>query len=157
MLVTIPAREQHEGFHSLTIEISAVCPVCGGARGATRPALSYDGSRRLSVDCWDNPCGHVDKYHLVRAEYRASVVAQMNQTERSQLLTKSLADFDVWLDSLNDFTRKIRGIEPADIIRRETTDEAQIQGALIQIYKQGHTPRAAFDAYFQPSGPLLIK
>lgn len=72
MKVTIPACEQHQGFYAMSIEISDNCPVCGGLRGSTYPGLSYDGSRRLNVDCWNNPCGHIDKYSDVRKEYEAS-------------------------------------------------------------------------------------
>ena len=69
MKVEIPTREEHEGFYSGTFEISDKCPVCGGPRGVKRwKGLSYDGSRRLSVDCWSNPCGHIDKYSDVIKE-----------------------------------------------------------------------------------------
>jgi len=37
--------------------------VCDQIAGAILDKiLAYDGSLRLEVDCWDNPCGHVDKY-----------------------------------------------------------------------------------------------
>jgi hypothetical protein len=68
MKVIIPARVEHDGFHSMTVEIADVCPVCGGPRGKPHPGISYDGSRRLAVDCWENPCGHIDKYSSVRRE-----------------------------------------------------------------------------------------
>lgn len=74
MKVTIPSCEQHEGFYSMTVDIADTCPVCGGPRGAAFPSTSYDGSRRLAVDSWHNPCGHVDKYSAVRAEVRAQQV-----------------------------------------------------------------------------------
>lgn len=56
----------------MTIEISDVCPVCGGKRGAPTPGFSYDGSRRLSVSMWENPCGHIDYYKNVRIEHDAA-------------------------------------------------------------------------------------
>ena len=62
MIVTIPACDEHCGYMSATYEISDKCPVCGGPRGQIFGILSYDGSRRLHVDGWKNPCGHVDKY-----------------------------------------------------------------------------------------------
>lgn len=71
--VTIPERAEHEGFHSVTVSLRWVCPKCGGPRGEVYPALSYDGSRRLSVDGWSNPCGHVDSYAACRAEAQAGV------------------------------------------------------------------------------------
>ena len=44
------------------------CPVCSGPRGEPREATSFDGTYRLVVDRWDNPCSHVDKYDDVRRE-----------------------------------------------------------------------------------------
>lgn len=72
MRVTIPAREQHEGIFTVTLDIADTCPVCGGPRGEVYPGLSFDGSRRLTVDRWDNPCGHIDKYSAVREEAKQS-------------------------------------------------------------------------------------
>jgi hypothetical protein len=68
MKVTIPARLMHEGLYAVTVEIADTCPVCGGPRGEPFKGLSYDGSRRLEVDCWRNPCEHVDRYDAVRRE-----------------------------------------------------------------------------------------
>jgi hypothetical protein len=64
--VTIPAREEHEGLYSITVTLPWVCLVCGGPRGETHQSLSFDGSRRMSVDGWSNPCGHIEKYSMVR-------------------------------------------------------------------------------------------
>lgn len=66
--VTIPDREQHEGRHSRQVALSWQCPTCGGPRGVPEPGLSFDGSCRLPVDTWRNPCGHVDSYTAVRRE-----------------------------------------------------------------------------------------
>lgn len=66
--VTIPACVEHWGMHSVTVAINWVCPVCGGARGEVFDTLSYDGSRRLGVHGWSNPCGHIDSYSDVRDE-----------------------------------------------------------------------------------------
>ena len=75
MTVTIPACEQHEGFFSMTVTISDYCPKCGKKRGINtiHKGFSYDGSRRLVVDCWTNPCGHVDKYSEVREEVKQNI------------------------------------------------------------------------------------
>jgi hypothetical protein len=64
--VTIPARAEHEGFHSLTLTLPWACLECGGPRGEPFETLSYDGSRRLNVHGWENSCGHVEKYSAVR-------------------------------------------------------------------------------------------
>ena len=69
--VTIPARVAHEGIHSMTVELNWFCPVCGEPRGEPLETISYDGSRRLGVHGWKNPCGHVDKYSAAREEVRA--------------------------------------------------------------------------------------
>ncbi len=68
MLVEIPSRIQHEGIYKATYKISDSCPVCGSPRGKSFRTLSYDGSRRMDVDGWINPCGHVDVYSAIRAE-----------------------------------------------------------------------------------------
>ena len=51
-----------------TYKIADKCPICGEPRGAVFGTLSYDGSRRMNVDGWKNPCGHIDKYDSVREE-----------------------------------------------------------------------------------------
>jgi len=70
MIVTIPKVQEHEGFigNLGTYEISDNCQICGSPRGEVFKGLSYDGSRRLEVDCWINKCGHVDCYSAVRKE-----------------------------------------------------------------------------------------
>lgn len=72
MTVTIPKITEHEGspFNLITINISDSCPKCGAKRGTKIwDGLSFDGSRRLNVTCWENECGHIDKYSDVREEY----------------------------------------------------------------------------------------
>jgi len=76
MQVTIPKVVEHAGYpgNLITIEISDNCPVCGAKRGTSRwQGLSYDGSRRLNVDCWENACGHIDVYSNVIKEYYDSL------------------------------------------------------------------------------------
>lgn len=73
--VTIPACAEHEGYYSVTVSLRWVCPQCGGPRGEPFKTLSYDGSRRLCVDGWSNPCGHVDLYSDARAEAQAQEAA----------------------------------------------------------------------------------
>ena len=68
MTVTIPSTLEHNGFYSSTVKILETCPICGERRGDTYKGISYDGSRRLLVDQWDNPCGHIDKYTDVLIE-----------------------------------------------------------------------------------------
>lgn len=70
MIVTIPKIREHAGYvgNLITLEISDKCPDCGDPRGEIFGTHSYDGSRRLNVDGWRNPCGHVDLYSDVRNE-----------------------------------------------------------------------------------------
>ncbi len=70
MIVQIPTRQDHEGYPGYLglFEIADNCPVCGGPRGKVYQTISYDGSRRLHCDGWDNPCGHIDRYSAVRDE-----------------------------------------------------------------------------------------
>ena len=65
--VTIPAMREHEGFHSVTLRVYWNCPVCGEKRGEIiESVISWDGSRRLYCNGWNNPCGHEDYYINVR-------------------------------------------------------------------------------------------
>lgn len=66
--VNVPAGETHQGMYSVNIRLNWVCPTCGKPRGSVVPTLSYDGSLRMVVDGWVNPCGHTDKYSACVAE-----------------------------------------------------------------------------------------
>ena len=66
--VTIPAQENHDGYAAVKVRLFWTCPTCGGPRGEVHDARSYDGSRILYCDGWENPCGHVDKYSAIRKE-----------------------------------------------------------------------------------------
>lgn len=71
--ITIPATEDHEGYRSIKLMVPAVCIHCGGPRGEVYGGWSFDGSRRLAVSCWNNPCGHVEKYGELRKHYKLGV------------------------------------------------------------------------------------
>ena len=64
MKIRIPIIPEHNGFDGYVreITISDRCPVCGRPRGKPFKTFSYDGSRRVACDGWENPCGHIDKY-----------------------------------------------------------------------------------------------
>jgi len=68
MIVTIPATKEHNGMSLVTLEIGDYCPVCERERGRIFGVHSYDGSRRLNCDGWENRCGHIDTYEAVRLE-----------------------------------------------------------------------------------------
>ncbi|QNH52259.1 hypothetical protein HWI77_05745 [Acinetobacter venetianus] len=80
--VTIPAVAEHAGCYQkrMTVMLPWVCIHCGGPRGEVRQGMSYDGSRRMQVDMWDNPCGHVEKY----ADVRVFVVKYRDQLKHLQ-------------------------------------------------------------------------
>jgi hypothetical protein len=65
-IVTLPGSDEHGGWHRMTVPLDWTCPQCGGPRGEPYKGLSFDGSRRLAVDHWDNPCGHIDYYRVIR-------------------------------------------------------------------------------------------
>lgn len=50
------------------VVIAAACPVCGGPRGTPSSQHQHDDGATYYVDCWDNPCGHVDTYEAVLIE-----------------------------------------------------------------------------------------
>ncbi len=70
--VTIPACEEHQGLYDVKVKLHWFCPVCGKPRGEIKIVRSYDGSRVLFCDGWSNPCGHIDKYEIVRKEAKTN-------------------------------------------------------------------------------------
>lgn len=71
IIVTIPDRTDHGGYpeHLKKYTISNKCPKCGAKRAIKRwKDYSYDGSRKLLCDRWDNACKHFDLYADVRNE-----------------------------------------------------------------------------------------
>ena len=67
MRVTVMYRN---GWHiqPVTVEIDDKCPICGGPRGEPYNHRFYECGDWYSVDRWDNPCGHIDKYRDVLEE-----------------------------------------------------------------------------------------
>lgn len=66
--VRIPGCDNHCGTHAVDVAVPWVCCTCGGPRGEPFESLSFDGSRRLGVHSWQNACGHIDFYFLVREQ-----------------------------------------------------------------------------------------
>jgi len=66
--VRIPRFQDHEGIYQYWANLYWICPVCGGPRGEVFDAFSYDGSCRMLVNGWENPCGHLDYYMDLRLE-----------------------------------------------------------------------------------------
>lgn len=67
--ITIPSMIEHEGIFAMTIRVLWTCLICGAERGEPFATTSYDGSRRLGVDGWRNPCGHLETYHMIRTAH----------------------------------------------------------------------------------------
>ena len=67
MKVTVMYRNNWFGgdgwtYYPVTIEISGNCPICGQLRGKPYPYNFCEDGEWSTVDRWDNPCGHIDKY-----------------------------------------------------------------------------------------------
>lgn len=90
MIATIPASEQHNGIYLVTLEISDQCPVCNGPRGNVFGTHSYDGSRRLNCDGWNNPCGHIDKYAEIRKEGKRVTYKEPEPYGRESRVSRTL-------------------------------------------------------------------
>lgn len=82
--VTIPGCEQHEGLYSLIVTLPWACLHCGVPRGEPFDSLSFDGSRRLNVHSWVNPCGHVETYAEVRASLPGLPAGRPSEAEDVQ-------------------------------------------------------------------------
>ena len=135
MRVTIPSCEQHEGFSSITVTISDYCPKCGKKRGidTIHKGFSYDGSLRLVVDCWDNPCGHVDMYSEVREEVKGTFnfinrnIKDLNEDDMGALQVREENGIDVvdieWSDGVSAFNlQKVLNL----ICEKETVTKSEL-------------------------------
>lgn len=52
----------------VSVEIRNRCSVCNEPRGTPRSYRFFENGDWHTVDVWDNPCGHVDKYDDVLTE-----------------------------------------------------------------------------------------
>ena len=67
MKVTVMYRNNWFGgdgwtYYPKTIEINATCPKCGQPRGNPISKRFCEDGEWFDIDCWVNPCGHVDMY-----------------------------------------------------------------------------------------------
>jgi len=65
--VRIPTCAEHIGSLLMTITVPWSCLVCGGPRGEPVEEIGFFGGRRMQCHGWRNPCGHIEKYSMVRA------------------------------------------------------------------------------------------
>jgi hypothetical protein len=70
-----------------TVEISDQCPVCGGPRGVPARRPFHEDGVSFSVDCWNNPCGHIDRYADVIQESEIGTTSddEINEYQRTQI------------------------------------------------------------------------
>ncbi len=57
---------------TVSVEIADTCPWCGRPRGVPVRRTFHEDGVNYSVDCWKNPCGHIDFYEAVLAEARGA-------------------------------------------------------------------------------------
>lgn len=75
MKVTIMYRNNFEGgdgwtYYPLNITIGDNCPICNEKRGKPYVHHFSEDGEWFSVNRWDNPCGHLDKYGDVWREFK---------------------------------------------------------------------------------------
>lgn len=73
MIVKIMYRNSFHGgdgwtYYPMRVEISDNCPICGGKRGEPQERQYCEDGEFYTVDNWENPCGHLDKYKDVYNE-----------------------------------------------------------------------------------------
>lgn len=129
--VYIPSCEDHEGLYGRFVTVEWVCPVCGGPRGRPYETVSYDGSRRLHVSGWTNPCGHVDKYDDVCREADRRPVSGPVTREQADLLTLAGLWSGVYLPLTDPRTPLAVDLEARGLVAIDRTDPAQICVSLV--------------------------
>lgn len=112
--VTIPACEQHEGIYSQTVMLPWKCIHCGGPRGEPRHGLSYDGSLRMNVDTWDNPCGHVEKYSEIRNWILSKAVADMRKARIAQITIPATIEPNLTSENASIFDEVVEAMQAAE-------------------------------------------
>lgn len=55
-------------YFPVDVQISIKCPACGGDRGMPKPHHFCEDGDWMTVDAWENPCGHKDLYADVLRE-----------------------------------------------------------------------------------------
>ena len=79
--VFIPATTEHMGMAGIKINLEWKCPVCRKPRGQIIKTKSYDGSRILDCDGWENECGHIDKYTNCIKEAQSNGLNKVSDNE----------------------------------------------------------------------------
>lgn len=69
MTVTIRDTRYHWHPVLITLTIPDHCTKCGGPRGTTNRTRQCLDGEFYYVDTWTNPCGHIEKYHDLIADF----------------------------------------------------------------------------------------
>lgn len=85
MVVIIMYRNTYVGgdgwtYYPMTVTIADKCPVCGGPRGPVKYHRFCEDGEWFTVNTWDNPCGHIDKYKDCYNEAKAIKAAPVEHT-----------------------------------------------------------------------------
>ena len=145
--VKIPMCEQHGGINSVTVELEWKCPTCGEERGEVKSVLSYDGSRQMACDGWENPCGHTDIYSEIRIE---AVVNGLNTEELTYqiIVGQGVSRFkEVLFECYNndDFVDQFNRLTGNELKKKTTGLEAMIDEAT----GYSGTPEKAWRDFFK--------
>lgn len=96
--VFIPKCQEHNGLYGISINLLWVCPKCGGKRGDVYKTESYDGSKVLNCDGWENPCGHIDTYDECREESINNGLninnAKVRKNSKHEIIEKMIKIYD---------------------------------------------------------------
>lgn len=74
------------------VSIARHCRVCGGRRGPVRSTSYRVDGEWITVDQWDNPCGHIDMYEACISEAEALAERDARVDAWRSLLTAHLRD-----------------------------------------------------------------
>lgn len=103
------------GVRIETVVVSAECPTCGGPRAQARPSRFHKDGDWYSADRWDNPCGHIDSYAAVLAEFRKrqAELEEAEQRDAARAVGAGPAEAGEFTDAvllLNGAASEIRGL-----------------------------------------------
>lgn len=147
-LVTIPARQNHEGLLTITVKLHWTCPECGKPRGEVYRTQSYDGSLSLNCDGWKNPCGHVDHYSHVRLE---AIANGLNETGENPAATHAQAA--PFIQATSNYAEAPKRVSLSEIIQQQAQERGlapmplETELLIKRIEQGGHSGRFLADAF----------
>ncbi|MEV6565949.1 hypothetical protein [Streptomyces kronopolitis] len=129
----------YTGIRIVTVTIAAECPRCGGPRGEGSSHRFHEDGEWYVADRWANPCGHLDMYGAVLAEYRqwarVREAAEQKVAERSAEWPDA-GEFTAAVALLRAATAQVRGLharQGAQLLQMGGHEEAvrRIEEALV--------------------------